>query len=117
MPAVYIWVLRRVGRMELADQLVKPRGQDDDESGRLRSDVAEGVRDACRHEHGGASPGDELLVPEPEPECPGDDVPGFVIGVVDVQRRDFALYPVSRPVADHQGRSLDGLASGVQGLG
>jgi hypothetical protein len=32
MPAVYIRVLRRVGRMEVVDQLVKPRGQDDDES-------------------------------------------------------------------------------------
>ena len=117
MPAVYVRVLGRVRRVELVDQFVKPRGQDDDVSGRLRSGVAEGVRDARGHEHSGASPGDELLVPEPEPECPGDDVPGFVICVVDVQRRDFALYPVSRPVADHQGRSLDGLASAVSGLG
>jgi hypothetical protein len=31
-PAVYIRVLRRVGRMEVVDQLVKPHGQDDDES-------------------------------------------------------------------------------------
>jgi hypothetical protein len=31
-PAVYIRVLRRVGRMEVVDQLVKPRGQYDDES-------------------------------------------------------------------------------------
>jgi hypothetical protein len=44
-------------------------------------------------------------------------MPGFVICVVDVQRRNFALYPFSWPIADHQGRSLLGLASTVGGPG
>jgi hypothetical protein len=44
-------------------------------------------------------------------------MPGLVICVVDVQRRDVVLRPFGRPVADQQGRSLEGLASAVSGLG
>src|ERR1700733_6796249 len=71
-PAVYIRVIHWVGAVELVDQLVQPGGQDDDVAGGLWSGVAEGVRDARRHEHGGASPGDELPVLEPEPERAGE---------------------------------------------
>ncbi len=65
-----------------------------------------------------AGPGDELLEPGrgrsvEAAEGVLDDVgmPGFVICVVDVQRRNFALHTFRRPVTDHQGCSLDGLAS------
>ena len=85
--------------MKLADQLVQPGGEDDDESRRPGPGVAEGMRSARGHEDGGAGLGGDLPVGEPEPERAGDDMPGLVIGVVDVQRRHVAVYAVSGPVS------------------
>src|SRR5580700_11383921 len=74
------------------------------------------MSDTRGHEHRGAGPGDEFAVLESEADGPGHDVPAFVIGVVDVQGRDLAFCPFSRPVCDHQGCSPNGLTTTVTGL-
>jgi hypothetical protein len=106
MQLVYRRVLRRIGLVQLAYQLVEPGWQDDDEPRRSRSGVPESMRDACRNEHRGTGPGDDLVVLEPEAKRSGHDMPRLVICVVDVQGRDFPRRSISRPIPDHQSRSL-----------
>jgi hypothetical protein len=107
-PPVYLRVLGWIRRMELADQLVQPGGQDDDEPRWPGPGVAEGMRSAGRHQDGGAGWDGDLPAGEPEPERAGHDMPGLVVGVVDVQGRHLALYPLIGPVLDNQGCPPDG---------
>jgi hypothetical protein len=107
-PPVYLRVLGWIGRMELADQLVQPGGQDDDEPRRPGPGVAERMRSAGGYQDGGAGFGGDQPAGEPEPERAGHDVPGLVVGVVDVQGRHLAVYSVIGPVPDDQGCSPDG---------
>jgi ubiquinone/menaquinone biosynthesis C-methylase UbiE len=104
-PAVYRRVLRPVCLVQQADQLVEARGQDDDEPRWLRPGVPESMRDARRHQHGRTSPGDDLLVCEPEAQRPGHHMPRLVIRMVDMKGRDLARQPFSRPVLYNQTRA------------
>jgi hypothetical protein len=106
-PPVYLRVLGWIGGMELADQLVQPGGQDDDEPRWPGPGVAEGMRRASGHQDGGAGRDGDLPAGEPEPERAGHDVPGLVVGVMDVQGGDLAVYSVIGPVLDNQGCSPD----------
>ncbi|HTW02011.1 MAG TPA: hypothetical protein VMF87_17060 [Streptosporangiaceae bacterium] len=99
--------------MQLPDQLVEARGQDDDVPRRPGSGVAECMRHARRHENGGTRADNNLVVREPETQRSGHHMPRLVIGVMDVKRRDLARKPVGRPVLDHQVRAADGKAGCV----
>ena len=61
---------------------------DDQVPARLGRGVPERVRRAVRDDHGVAGARDELLVADAEAERALDDVPGLVVAVVDVERRE-----------------------------
>lgn len=79
-----------VGGMQLGDQLVEPRRQDDEKTGCARSGVPERVWNTGGHEDRRTRIGDNYLIIEAEPKCSGHDVPCLVVQVVDVKRSYFA---------------------------
>jgi hypothetical protein len=82
-------VIGTIGLVQLANQLIEPRRQDDEIPGRLRPGVPERMRDTRGYEHGRARSGNVLSVGKAEAERSGYHVPGLVITVVHMKGRDL----------------------------
>ena len=66
------------------------RGHHQQVAGRISAWVPVGVRGASWHDHRAAGGHLDVTVARPHDERSFDDVPGLVVGVVNVQRRDEA---------------------------
>src|SRR5688572_28511809 len=80
-------MLRTVDRMQFRDELVQAFRHDQ----KVSSSASECVRNTGWSEDGSASVRDKHAVGEPKPQRARDHVPGFVIGVMHVQRRYFGI--------------------------
>jgi hypothetical protein len=100
-----------IGSINLADQVVQRRAQENDESRRSGLELPKGVWSVGGHDHRGACRGGDVLLLELEPERSRNDVPGLIIGVVDVVARR-RVCPVGGPIPDYESRSPDNYSGG-----
>lgn len=91
-----VLLLRRVGRLSgrhaaLLEHALEASGREDDERTRALGLNLEGVRYAPRLPDPGAGTGDELVVSHAEADLPLEDIDGFVLAAMDVERGPVPL--------------------------